>query len=215
MREIQKNVFLVCCKILAVVFTGRSHLIVCTGICAPWCAYVKTKNSNYNFNRSSMLLFFSLLNGSWIAEDSNGWRSGCGRAVGGALHQVWGRYHDGSLISWLLWSCQLFGIQVFSLGLPSWKIFFFLSWFLYDFGSLITVPVRYLFFLHILLCAKFTKTLIRSRPGTGSFLKCFFVIWLSFDRYLTGSEKLQSGELLSVEDTYSKILHFKVWIIEF
>ena len=118
-------------------------------------------------------------------------------------------------VSWLLWSCQLFGIQVFSLGLPSWKIFFFLSWFLYDFGSLITVPVRYLFFLHILLCAKFTKTLIRSRTSTGSFLKCFFVIWLSFDRYLTGSEKLQSGELLSIEDTYSKILHFKVWIIEF
>ena len=152
MREIQKNVFLVCCKILAVVFTGRSHLIVCTGICAPWCAYVKTKNSNCNFNRSSMLLFFSLLNGSWIAEDSNGWRSGCGRAVGGALHQVWGRYHDGSLsllatlVMSAFWDTSLFS------GVALLKELFVISWFLYDFGSLITVPVRYLFFTYSVMC---------------------------------------------------------------
>ena len=149
MREIQKNVFLVCCKILAVVFTGRSHLIV---MYRYMCAYLKSKNSNCNFNRSSMLLFFSLLNGSWIAEDSNGWRSGCGRAVGGALHQVWGRYHDGSLsllatlVMSAFWDTSLFS------GVALLKDFFFFSWFLYDFGSLITVPVRYLFFTYSVMC---------------------------------------------------------------
>ena len=146
MREIQKNVFLVCCKILAVVFTGRSHLIVCTGMCT----YVKT---SFIILIEVACCCFSLY---WMDRGLQKIAMADDLDVDALLEAPYTKYEVGTTtnhsVSWLLWSCQLFGIQVFSLGLPSWKIFFFLSWFLYDFGSLITVPVRYLFFTYSVMC---------------------------------------------------------------
>ena len=135
------------------------------------CAYVKTKNSNCNFNRSSMLLFFSLLNGSWIAEDSNGWLSGCGRAVGGALHQVWGRYHDESLsllatlVMSAFWDTSLFS------GVALLKDFFFSF----------LISIRFWQFNN-----GYVLNLLKHWSGAEPVPVVFWNVFLSFDCHLKG-----------------------------